>query len=59
MGSRCGRRGVARWARSGRKLDLLINNAGVMARPFTLTAQGLAHARRARSLGQARRGLPG
>jgi NAD(P)-dependent dehydrogenase (short-subunit alcohol dehydrogenase family) len=26
---------------SGRKLDLLINNAGVMARPLTLTAQGI------------------
>jgi NAD(P)-dependent dehydrogenase (short-subunit alcohol dehydrogenase family) len=26
---------------SGRKLDLLINNAGVMARPLTLTAQGV------------------
>lgn len=26
---------------SGRKLDLLVNNAGVMARPFTLTAQGI------------------
>jgi retinol dehydrogenase-13 len=26
---------------SGRRLDLLINNAGVMARPLTLTAQGL------------------
>lgn len=25
---------------SGRRLDLLINNAGVMARPLTLTAQG-------------------
>ena len=26
---------------SGRTLDLLINNAGVMARPLTLTAQGI------------------
>ena len=26
---------------SGRSLDILINNAGVMARPFTLTAQGI------------------
>jgi len=26
---------------SGRRLDLLINNAGVMARPLTLTAQGI------------------
>jgi retinol dehydrogenase-13 len=26
---------------SGRRLDILINNAGVMAKPFTLTAQGL------------------
>lgn len=26
---------------SGRRLDLLINNAGVMAQPFTLTAQGI------------------
>ncbi len=26
---------------SGRRLDLLVNNAGVMARPLTLTAQGI------------------
>jgi NAD(P)-dependent dehydrogenase (short-subunit alcohol dehydrogenase family) len=30
-----------RFLASGRKLDLLINNAGVMARPLTLTAQGI------------------
>jgi NAD(P)-dependent dehydrogenase (short-subunit alcohol dehydrogenase family) len=32
---------VAGFLASGRKLDLLINNAGVMARPLTLTAQGI------------------
>ena len=32
---------VKRFLASGRTLDLLINNAGVMARPFTLTAQGI------------------
>ena len=32
---------VERFLASGRRLDLLINNAGVMARPLTLTAQGI------------------
>ena len=32
---------VERFLASGRTLDVLINNAGVMARPFTLTAQGI------------------
>jgi NAD(P)-dependent dehydrogenase (short-subunit alcohol dehydrogenase family) len=32
---------IQRFLASGRSLDLLINNAGVMARPFTLTAQGI------------------
>ena len=30
-----------RFLASGRTLDVLINNAGVMAQPFTLTAQGI------------------
>jgi NAD(P)-dependent dehydrogenase (short-subunit alcohol dehydrogenase family) len=32
---------VAAFLASGRRLDLLINNAGVMASPLTLTAQGV------------------
>ena len=32
---------VARFLGSGRRLDLLINNAGVMARPLEFTAQGI------------------
>lgn len=32
---------VARFLASGRTLDVLVNNAGVMARPLTLTAQGI------------------
>ena len=32
---------IAGFLASGRKLDLLVNNAGVMAQPFTLTAQGI------------------
>jgi NAD(P)-dependent dehydrogenase (short-subunit alcohol dehydrogenase family) len=32
---------VASFLASGRRLDVLINNAGVMARPLTFTAQGI------------------